>query len=172
MKDFLFEGLLYPFLAILFCLAFGVPFTYVGFQDIHLTGTKTANGQVSIDLSREHYWGLYKVEEHVDDIIGARIITSRPKRIGKARRLVSGVYLVTAADEHIRLLAGSSSTDYSTKREMVLAVKEFVESPEQTQFEQRFRIQNAFGWFGLPFLILGVLGLIGWPGTIIKKLRD
>jgi len=171
MKEFLLEGLLYPFLAILFCLAFGVPFTYTGFQNIHLTGEKDASGQVSMDLSREHYFGLYTVEEHVENVVKAQIITSRPRKIG-GRRLVSGVYLVTAADEHIRLMAGSSSTDYSTKREMVLAVKDFVESPTQTQFDQSFHIQNLFGWFGLPFLILGVLGLIGWPGSIIKKLKD
>ena len=169
MKDFLLEGLLFPFLAILFCLAFGVPFTYVGFQEIHLTGTKDAGGQVDMDLNRKHYWGLYTLEAHVDDVVEARIITSRPRKIG-GRRLVSGVYLVTAADEHIRLMAGSSSTDYSTKREMVLAVKEFVETPAKTQLDKTFRIQNAFGWFGLPFLVLGILGLVGWPGTIIKRL--
>ena len=172
MKDFLLEGLLYPFLAILFCLAFGVPFTYVGFQDVYLTGTKDANGYVSMDLSRKHYWGLYTVEEHAEDVIEARIITSRPKRIGKARRLLSGAYLVTAADEQIRLMAGSSNTDYSIKREIVLAVKDFVEDPAQMKFDQNFKIQNVFGWFGLPFLTLGVLGLIGWPGTIIKKIKD
>ena len=170
MKDFLLEGLLYPFLAILFCLAFGVPFTYVGFQNIHLTGTKDVDGQVSMDLSRKHYGGLYTVQEHADNVIEASIITSRP-RIGGRRRLVSGVYLVTNQNEHIRLMAGSSSTDYRTKREMVLAVKEFVESPTHTQFDHSFHIQNAFGWFGLPFLIIGILGLIGWPGTILKKLK-
>jgi hypothetical protein len=42
MKDFLLEALLKPLAAILFCLVFGLPFVYIGFQTVQVEG----NGRV------------------------------------------------------------------------------------------------------------------------------
>jgi hypothetical protein len=169
MKGFLLEGLLYPFFAILFCLAFGVPFTYAGFQIIHVEGTKE-NGVVSMDVTRRHYWGLYTVENHVDHVINADLANDRFRQGGYWRR-ASGVFLVTETDR-VRVMAGSSDVDDKLKWKIVESINEFVEDPNATYYDETYRIHNIFGWFGLPFLVLGILGLIGWPGTIIKKMRD
>ena len=169
MKDFLLEGLLYPFVAILFCLAFGVPFTYAGFQTIHVTGIKEDN-VVNMDFTRTHYWGLYKVENHVEGVIGADLANDRFRQGGYWRRAAGG-FLVTET-ESIRLMAGSSDVDDALKWDMVNSINDFIDNPSATHYEKTFRIHNIFGWFGLPFLIIGILGLIGWPGSIIKRLRD
>jgi hypothetical protein len=54
MKDFFLEALLYPFLVILFCLVFGVPFPFAGFQTIHPHGLKE-NGSFNMHFEREHF---------------------------------------------------------------------------------------------------------------------
>lgn len=51
MKEFLIKALLQPFVAILFCLAFGLPFVYVGFQTVYVEGTKDEQGMVTIDFT-------------------------------------------------------------------------------------------------------------------------
>lgn len=169
MKEFLLEGLLYPFVAILFCLAFGVPFTYAGFQTIHLQGSKEG-GIVNMDLTRKHFWGIYVVEEHVAGVLGADLDVSRFRQSGR-RRGATGVFLVTET-EAVRVLEGSSDVDEALKWEMVDSINDFVKDPGVTRYNKIFRIQNVFGWVGLPFLILGLLGLVGWPGAIIKRLKD
>lgn len=169
MKEFLLEGLLYPFIAILFFLAFGVPFTYAGFQTIQIEGTKE-NGIVSMDFTRTHFWGIYKTENHVEDVIGADLANDRFRQGGFWRR-AAGVFLVTETDV-VRLMAGSSDVDDALKWDMVRSINEFVNNPADTYYEETFRIHNIFGWFGLPFLIIGILGLIGWPGSIINRLRN
>lgn len=168
MKDFLLEGLLYPFLAIAFCLAFGLPFTYAGFQVIHLQGGKQ-DGSVSMSLRREHFWGLYVVEQDVDAVLGADLKNDRFRQDGRWRR-ASGVHLVTETGS-VRVIAGSSDADGALKWEIVNDVNDFVASPLEAAFDETYRIHNAFGWFGLPFLVLGVLGLLGWPSAILKRVR-
>jgi hypothetical protein len=81
MKDFFLEALLYPFLAILFCLVYGVPFTFAGFQTIHLQGFKE-NGSVSMHFEREHFWGLYTVEEYIEGVQRADLANDRFRQGG------------------------------------------------------------------------------------------
>jgi hypothetical protein len=169
MKDFLLEGLLYPFLAILFCLAFGVPFTYAGFQTIHVEGFRE-NGVITMDIERKHFWGLYTVERHVENAINADLTTARFRQGGRWRR-ATGVFLITEG-EPVRVMAGSSDADYKLKWEMINSINDFIKSENELIYNRTFHIHNIFGWFGLPFLVLGILGLIGWPGSIIKRLRD
>ena len=60
MKDFLIKTILQPFLAILFCLVFGLPFTYVGFQSINVQGSKDDVGKVSLDFNSQTFlWPLH-----------------------------------------------------------------------------------------------------------------
>ena len=174
MKKFLVEAILQPFLAILFCLAFGVPFVYVGFQNIHVHGQKDEQGAVTINFTRRHFWGVYKVEEHVDDVENASLKTSRGRRPGinrTTKALVSGVFIETET-EAVRLIAGSSNVNDALKLDTVRSINNFIDAPDQTEFSKTIRLSNIFGWFGLPFLALGILGLIGWPSSIIKHLKD
>ena len=157
MKELLLEGLLYSFLAILFCLAFGIPFTYAGFQTIYLQGMRD-NGPINMHLEREHFWGMYRIEEHVEGVLGADLKNDRFRHSGYWRR-ASYVHLVTATGT-VRVIAGSSDVDDKLKWEIVNSVNAFVNNPSRTHLDETYRIHNVFGWFGLPFLALGVPGLV------------
>lgn len=170
MKDFFLNALLYPFLAILFCLAFGLPFVYTGFQTVTVRGSKDPDGVVSIDFSRKHFWGLVRVERHLEEVENASLQTSRVRRIrtaGSTHSLVSGVFINTAEASE-RLLAGSSNVNDALKWDAVESINDFISNSAQVTFQRTFRVLNVFGWVGLPFLAIGILGLIGWPSSILR----
>jgi hypothetical protein len=75
-------------------------------------------------------------------------------------------------NEAIRLIAGSSDVDDALKLDVVRSINDFVKNVNQTDNEKTIRLSNIFGWFGMPFLLLGILGLIGLPFSIIKHLKD
>ena len=172
MKKFLVKAILEPLTAILFCLAFGLPFVYFGFQTVYLTGEKDPQGAVTIEFTRKHCWGLWQVHERLDDVHYATRKTSRTHKPGSRHiRLTSGVILESENDA-VALLAGTSNVDDGLKNDAIEDINAFIDDPTQTYYEKTFRVRNVFGWVGLPFLILGVLGLIGWPGSIIRHLRN
>lgn len=172
MKDFLVKALLQPFLAILFFLAFGIPFVYAGFQTAQVEGHKDVQGAVVIDFQRQHFFGLWQVNEHIEKVKEAAIKTSRTHRSGDRLQtiFVSGVFLETET-EAVQLFAGSSNVNENEKQEAVESLNNFIHDPAQKNFSKRFSITNIFGWAGLPFLAIGIMGLIGWPGSIIKYLK-
>jgi hypothetical protein len=171
MKEFFIKALLEPFVAILFCLAFGLPFVYAGFQTVYVEGAKDPQGMVIIDFNRRHYWGLWQINEHVENVQNAALQTSQIHRSGPRRiGLVSGVFIETET-EAVRLLAGSSNIDDDLKREIVQSINNFINDPEQNHYTGTFQVANIFGWVGLPFLILGVAGLLGWPASIVRHLK-
>jgi hypothetical protein len=47
-------------------------------------------------------------------------------------------------------------------------MNEFISGTGPAQYSRTFKIRNVFGWFGLPFLALGLLGLAGWPVSILR----
>ncbi len=169
MKKIFLDALLYPFLAILFCLAFGVPFVYTGFQTVHVQGSKDDQGAVTIDFRRVHFWGLVQINEHVEGVHNADLDTSMIRR-ARRHRLVSGVFLVTGSDA-VPLFSGSSNVDSDLKWEAVNSLNDFIRDEEERSYARTFSIRNAFGWVGLPFLVLGVLGVIGWPSAILRHLK-
>ena len=83
---------------------------------------------------------------------------------------VSSVFLVTATQSE-SLFSFFSNTDDSLKDEAMDSLNSFLTDPTQRTYDQTFAMRNIFGWCGLPFLIVGLLGLFGWPGTILKALR-
>jgi hypothetical protein len=172
MKDFFVKAILEPFAAILFCLVFGLPFVYVGFQTVHVTGQKDQQGSVTIEFNRSHYWGLWQVNEELQNVQHATRKTSTTHRsLPRRIMLTSGVVIQTEMEE-IYLLAGPSTVDDNLKLEAVNSINKFIKDSNQTKYEKTFRVANVFGWVGLPFLGLGVLGLIGWPGSIIRYRND
>ena len=84
----------------------------------------------------------------------------RIRPVGNSRTLVSGVF-INSAEASERLIAGSSNLNEKTKQEAVRSINEFVSSNEGEVYSHRFKINNVFGWVGLPFLLIGVLGLVG-----------
>ena len=171
MKDFLIKAILQPFLAILFCLVFGLPFSYVGFQSINIQGSKDESGEVSLDLTRKHFFGLYTFREHIEGAEYATLDTNLVRRTGNRRFLASGVFIETDS-EVVRLVAGSSNTDDKIKWEMFESINDYIDSSAVLDYDQTFRVSNIFGWFGLPFLVLGMLGLVGWPSSIWRHWKD
>ena len=169
MKAFLLDAVLKPFVAILFCLAFGVPFVYVGFQTARVEGMRDSEGVVDISFTRKHYWGLVQVRDQVEGVQAASLEVSRVRSNGR-RRLVSGVW-ITSETEAVRLLAGSSNVDDAKQWEIGNRINDFIDGGEE-HFSQTVRISNIFGWFGLPFLVLGVWGVAGWPVWIVRYLKD
>jgi hypothetical protein len=170
-KSFLIKAIFQPFVAILFCLAFGLPFVYVGFQTVDIQGERYQDESVTISFQRRHYWGLTQVNETIENVQKATLKSSlihrsQPRRL----RSVSGVFLENETDA-VRLLAGSSDVNDNLKWDAVQSINDFIKEPQQDEFRKTIRLTNLFGWFGLPFLLLGVLGLLGWPAAIIQYLR-
>jgi hypothetical protein len=156
-------------LAILFCLAFGVPFVYSGFQTVHIQAEKDEERGVVVYFVREYFWGVVKFNKHMVDVTNASLQTSRPRALGR-RRLLSGVFLNTDL-ESVALLAGSSNVNSNTKWEVVNAINNFIDNENEMRLSKTFNVRNVFGWVGLPFLILGLLGLIGWLVSILRYLQ-
>ena len=170
MKEFLLKAILYPFLAILFCLAFGVPFVYAGFQTVSVEDVKDDDGAATISFTRKHFFGLYQTTQYVEGVEDASFENTRVRRlrsIGNSRATVSGVFINTRA-ESVHLFAGSSNLDESTKWDAVKSINSFISNDALVEYSHTFRIRNIFGWFGLPFLVVGILGLLGWPSSIIR----
>jgi len=162
------EVVVKPLLAVLFCLLFGVPFVYFGFQTVRVRGEKGAGGTAVFDLTREHLWGLVRREARAEGVTGAAIETGRSGS-GTRRRLVSRVVLATGSGS-VPLFAGSSNVDDGAKREAVGRINEFLADPAAGSFERTLRVRNVFGWVGLPFLALGVAGLVGWLFSLLRLL--
>lgn len=166
--DYLKEKIIYPGLAILFCLAFGVPFTYAGFEHAVVEGTRNIDGSVTLTVDRSHYFGLIHQEFQVDDVEGASWINTRVRRPGKPRRLLSGVYLISETEEK-PLFFGSSNLNEDLKWRAIHEINAFLDDPGAQEFSGEYRIRNIFGWFGLPFLILGVCGILAWPAHFFQE---
>lgn len=171
MKKFVLDALIKPFFAIVFFLLFGVPFVFAGFQTVHITGTKSAENVVTMDFTRTHFWGLYRSTHHLEGVTEVTLESRTSDSTGtRPRTTVSGVFLVTPT-ESVSLFSFFSNTDDSLKDEAMNSLNSFITDPNQRDYDQTFAMRNIFGWCGLPFLIIGLLGLLGWPGTIFKALR-
>lgn len=168
MKSFLLDALAKPFLAILFFLAFGGGFVYAGFEDVVVQGTRAATG-VSLDVTRSHFWGLIRSSDHLDGVTSAEI-ESRRTGTGTKRRTVSGVFLKTPTDS-TALFSGDSNVDGAVKRDATEKINAFIAATDVESFSETFTIANIFGWVGLPFLLIGISGILGWPFTIIRFWR-
>jgi hypothetical protein len=173
MKSFWLDAILKPLAAIAFCLVFGLPFVYTGFQWIDVDGEKDDQGDVTIDFTRKHFFGLYRVEEHIEGVVSATEKSSLVRKPGVDTRksFVTGVFVENEI-EAVRLIAGSSDVNDTLKLDAVRSINEFIAEADQTEFSKTIRLSNIFGWVGLPFLVLGVLGLIGWPFSIFKYLQE
>ncbi|NUM43922.1 MAG: hypothetical protein HUU38_04380 [Anaerolineales bacterium] len=172
MKKFILDTLLKPFFAIVFFLLFGIPFVFAGFQTVHITGTKSAEDVVTIDFTRTHFWGLYRTTRHLEGVTEVTLESRTSDRTNtRPMTTVSGVFLVTATQSE-SLFSFFSNTDDSLKSEAMDSLNGFLTDPQQRTYDQTFAMRNIFGWCGLPFLIIGLLGLFGWPGTIFKALRS
>jgi hypothetical protein len=173
MKKFLLEAIVYPFVAIAFCSVFGGFFVYAGFQTAHVELTRSPEGAISGHITRTQFFGVLVTEEEVTGVEGATIETRQYHRTtGRFRRIGLGSGAAILSEEGVvPVFAGFSTVDDALKREIVASISDFVDDRTQAAYTETFRIRNIFGWVGLPFFALGVLGLLNWPFSIITYLR-
>jgi len=119
-----------------------LPFTYVGFQNINVQGSKDGVGEVTLDLTRKHFLVLYTLREHIKATEHATLDTNLIRRTGSRYFLASGVFIETES-EAVRLMAGSSNTDDKFKWDMIERINDFIDSPD---YDQTFRAISIFGW--------------------------
>lgn len=169
MGQFLLDAIVKPGGAILFCLLFGVPFAFIGFQTVELTGQRTGR-TVNMTVRRQHVWGLFVFER---EVAGVERVTSTSGTAGTGirRTRVSGVVL-EAGDQRVPLFIGASNVDGALKQGLVADVTAFLQKRREQEFHGTYRMRNLFGWVGLPFAALGVLGLLGWPFGIWRRWRE
>jgi hypothetical protein len=126
---------------------------------------------VTIDFTRKRFWGLYRISEHLEGVTNAALGTNLIRRTGSRYFLASSVFIETDTDA-TRLVAGSSNIDRDIKVDAVHSINDFIGDQEDSLLVKSIKINNIFGWFGFPFLVLGVLGLFGWPSSIIRHLKN
>lgn len=171
MKLFLINAFVKPGLSILFCLVFGLPFVFFGFQSVELIGVKDAQGQVEFTVIRGHFWGVIKDKRVISNVERATkkedsLLSTRPGSAGIDRKILSKVVLVSMK-QNIPIFTGSTDIDDAMKNRVISEVNEFIQETSKGEYRNTFKIRNVFGWVGLPFVVLGFYGLITWPHRIV-----
>jgi hypothetical protein len=169
-KKFVLDAFVKPFFAILFFLGFGGPFVFFGFQTTHVAGKRSGTNTASFNIHRTHFWGLVNLKGRVDHVTEAEVRTDS-SGTGTRRTTTSNVFLISG-NKATSVFTGSSSVNNEDKRDLVRGVNAFIKDEEQDRFEETVNWHNVFGWVGLPFLAIGVIGLLGWPWTIVRKWQE
>jgi hypothetical protein len=170
MKRFVADALVKPLFGILFFLAFGLGFIFGGYQTIDVAGTRDAANHVVFDYAREHFWGFVKFSHRMEGVRNAELMTKTTRRSGKRPTVHSAVFLVSEKEKQ-SLSGGSSNVDKEIKQEMVSGINAFIQDPAQRSFSKKYEIRNIFFWVGLPFFLLGLVALVGWPMAILDALK-
>lgn len=169
MKKFLLDAIVKPFVAILFFTAFGGGFVFFGFQSVDLTGHKEPGGTASFDLERKHLLGLVTFREHIDGVREAGMTTSRSSSSGRSQTLSNAVLI--SDTRSLPIFTGSSNLDDGAKQEIIRKVNTFLQDQNGREFKDSAHIYNLFGWVGLPFFLIAIWGILGWPYHIYSSLK-
>jgi hypothetical protein len=172
-KGFLADAFLKPALAIAFFLGFGGFFVYGGFQSSNVALKREPDNSVSGRITRAHLLGLHAVSEDLRGVREAAVVVRRATISGFLRSSpspVSGVVLLADSGD-IPLFWGFSNVDDEQKREFKAALNSYILGTDRNPYSQTFVIRNLFGWFGLPFFLIGVFGVLSWPMTFVSCWR-
>ena len=162
MTNLLLNGILKPATGVVLFLGFGAPFVYYGFQGIHIHGFKDNQRASTIEVTRSHFWVAVNNQ---DKLVGAKeavLLERRSGFLGGGRRVALTVPAVSNESKNMKILAGASSSDNELKRRIVKDLNLFLQDDGVEDFERRFVVRNIFGWFGLPFFLLGMWCIIAW----------
>lgn len=175
LKKFILDAFLKPLMATAFFVGFGGFFVFGGFQSVKVDLTKGVDGKVDGTVLRSHFSGLYTVRTHVSGVTEAILETrhTEPGPAGGFYRIgstVSGV-VITADSGRTSLFWGHSNVDETYKRAIVKDLNTFMKDDDVNRFTAVFTIRNVFGWVGFPFFLLGMVGVLGWPVTIVSSWR-
>jgi hypothetical protein len=174
-RQFILDALLKPLVAAAFLLGFGGFFVLGGFQSVRVDLAKGLDGTVNGTVLRSHLFGLYVAQTQLTGVTGASVETRRTAAgpAGGSYRpgsIVSNV--VIAADSGpTALFWGYSNVDENYKRAIARDLNAFIKRGDAKRFSEVFAIRNLFGWVGLPFLLLGVVGVLGWPASVVSRWR-
>jgi hypothetical protein len=169
-KKFIIDAFLKPLLAIVFFLGFGGFFVFGGFQSVKVELTKGVDNSVNGKITRSHLFGFYTVSTDIEEIREAAIETRRTSTAGSGRSgplLASGLVLVTRSGG-TPLFLGFSNVDDDLKHEIKNTLNRYIRSENTDSFQDTFIVRNLFGWVGLPFFLIGIIGVLSWPVTIIS----
>jgi len=168
-KSPLVESFLKPLMAVLFCLLFGGAFVFAGNQTLDIRAEKDNTGTATFDYESGYFLGLLHFAHHIDNVQRAEMSRHTTRRKGR-KRTTTRVVLVHSGGT-VPLLEVSSNLNAGEKRATLEAINGFIRDPTRSSFEGSFTFRNAFLWVGLPFLLIGILGLAGLPFSLIKTLR-
>lgn len=169
MRRFLLDALLKPGLATAFLVGFGGFFVFGGFQSARVELHRSAAGSVDGTLTRSHFFGIYAVSCELSAVTRAVIDTGESHPRFWIPVPISGVALRSPSGS-TPIFAGLSNVDEADKRRIAGALNDYLRG-EDRSFAATFAIHNAFGWVGLPFLLLGLYALATWPLTIVSCWR-
>jgi hypothetical protein len=149
---------------------------YGGFQSSNVALKREPDNSLSGRITRAHLLGLHAVSEDLRGVREAAIVVRRTAISGFQRSSpsVSGVVL-RAHSGDIPLFWGFSNVDDEQKREFKAALDSYILGADRNPFSQTFVISNLFGWFGLPFFLIGVVGVLSWPMIFVscwRKLKN
>mgnify|MGYP003563705538 CR=1 FL=1 len=164
MPRLLVDGILKPGAAILFLLGFGLPLVYFGFQSVEILGERTSPAAVRITLTRTQLFGLVSARRTAEDVDAVtETSVDLPRPVGPRGFLqVTNVALHAGGSETLVFL-GSTNASEDLKRRVARELAAFVEDTHAGAYRGTFAMRSPFGWLGLPFLVLGLYGLIRWP---------
>lgn len=166
MSRFLLCAFLKPTLAVVFFLGFGGFFVFGGFQSATVDLHRGMAGAVNGELTRSHFFGLYTVFTELRAIRQATIETREARPRHGLASPVSGVALVSESGS-TPIFAGFSNVDETYKRQITRTVNQYIRSADNRSFRETFVVRNLFGWFGLPFLLIGIYAALSWPVTVL-----
>jgi hypothetical protein len=161
-----------PALAIVFFLGFGGFFVFGGFQSAQVDLHRGADNAVNGKITRSHLLGLYRVSTELEGVTEAAIVTRRSRiSSGNPATLpVSGLVLNSRVGS-TPLFWGFSNVDENDKARIRSALNQFIRSADGASFRETFVIRNLFGWFGLPFFLIGVVAAVSWPVMMVARWR-
>lgn len=162
-------------LAIAFFLGFGGFFVFLGFQSVELHLARGPDGRVDATVTRHHFLGLYRVTARASGVKAATIETRRTSgsatRPGGLPRVTTSNVVLEAASGDLPLFTCYSNVDEAYRRTIARRLNVFLGRADDARLSEVFRVRNVFGWVGLPFLLVGLLGLLGWPLTLLRGRR-
>ena len=164
---FLVDAFLKQLLAIGFFLGFGGFFVFGGFQSVHVDLIRGIGNTVNGKITRSHFIGLYSVSTEVEGITEVTIETRRSRTSSSNLALfpVSGL-VINSKSGSAPIFWGLSNVDETYKGRIKSTLNHYIRSGDANSFQDTFVIRNLFGWFGLPFFVIGIFAVLSWPVTL------
>ena len=167
LKVFL-DGFVKPFFALLVYGGVGGAFVYCGWYTVQVSANRRAADQVTLTVTREHFWGLLQMSTTLSNVERAAILTQVRTR---PHLLSSGAYAISG-DKTVSLLGFSGNVNGDPQQRIVDSLNGYLQRSDAVTFEESIRIHNVFAWFGLPLLAGGLWGLLRWPFAIRKAWQN